>query len=192
MATTREQPREAGLLVPNARIYDWVTSALLSGLYRGIARDVAGARPESVLEVGAGTGALARRLVARGLTVTVTDLDPAMANRARRRLPDSAEVVVADVAALPFPDASFDLVLATLTVHHWPDVPAAAAEVSRVLRPGGQALVWDLAKDPSGVHAQGRLAHIKLVAPELQAVSDESWPWPLRLRLMRRMSYRRT
>jgi ubiquinone/menaquinone biosynthesis C-methylase UbiE len=49
--------------------------------------------------------------------------------------------LVGDVASLAFPDRSFDLVVSTLSMHHWADPTAAVAEIGRVLRPGGGARV---------------------------------------------------
>jgi SAM-dependent methyltransferase len=51
--------------------------------------------------------------------------------------------LVGDVAALAFPDGSFDLVVSTLSMHHWADPAAGLAEIGRVLRPGGRVLIWD-------------------------------------------------
>lgn len=193
MSGTREHIRAHGLLVPDARLYDWATTALLPRMYRRVAADVtASAAPGTrVLEVGAGTGALAARLAGHGITVTATDLDPDMVTRARKRLGPQADVRAADVADLPFEDGTFDLVLATLTVHHWPDILAASAEIARVLRPGGQILVWELAKDPTGRHSPDRLAHVTLTDPRIRLDRDELWPWPMRMKLLRRMQYTR-
>jgi ubiquinone/menaquinone biosynthesis C-methylase UbiE len=47
------------------------------------------------------------------------------------------------VAALPWPDASLDVVVSTLSAHEWPDPVAAAAELARVLRPGGRLMIYD-------------------------------------------------
>jgi ubiquinone/menaquinone biosynthesis C-methylase UbiE len=47
------------------------------------------------------------------------------------------------VAALTFPDRSFDLVVSTLSMHHWADPAAGLAEIGRVLRPDARALIWD-------------------------------------------------
>jgi ubiquinone/menaquinone biosynthesis C-methylase UbiE len=53
--------------------------------------------------------------------------------------------VIADAAALPFPDGAFDVVVSSFAVHHWPDRHAGLAEMMRVLRPGGRATIWDIA-----------------------------------------------
>jgi ubiquinone/menaquinone biosynthesis C-methylase UbiE len=51
---------------------------------------------------------------------------------------------VADVRALPYPDGSIDLVVSSLSLHHWTDVPAGLAEIQRVLRPEGRACIYDV------------------------------------------------
>ena len=92
-----------------------------------------------VLELGSGTG-----LATRGLTdrrVVMSDLGPNMLQRARQDL--GLPAVVARAEALPFAGASFDLVLGA-QMWHWVDVPKAAAEAARVLRPGGSlAICWN-------------------------------------------------
>jgi ubiquinone/menaquinone biosynthesis C-methylase UbiE len=44
---------------------------------------------------------------------------------------------------MPFPDGSFDLIVSSMSQHHWSDVPAAVGEIRRVLRPGGRAWIYD-------------------------------------------------
>jgi SAM-dependent methyltransferase len=103
----------------------------------------------SVLEVAAGTGVLTRAIAARlraSVAITATDLSPSMLDYAQSV--GTARPVVwqtADVIDLPFADASFDAVVCQFGVMFFPDRPAAFAEVSRVLRPGGVFLftVWD-------------------------------------------------
>jgi len=50
---------------------------------------------------------------------------------------------------IPFPDASLDLIVSTLSLHHWSDAIAVLDEVARVLRPGGAFLIVDLRRDLS-------------------------------------------
>src|SRR5919197_819367 len=142
-----------GILVADARRYDSVGHAFLRSLFRGIASDVAAAAPRAaqVLEVGCGPGRLSILLAKQGRDVTGLDLDPAMVERARinaAAIPWNADgapsFVVGDVATMPFPDSAFDLVVSTLSMHHWDDAAAGLAEIARVLRPGDRALIWDL------------------------------------------------
>ena len=97
---------------------------------------VAEAKPRLVLEVGCGWGELAERVAREtGATVVATDLSPRMVELARERGVDAR---VADVQALPFGDAEFDLAIAAWMLYHVPDLERAAAELARVLRPGGR------------------------------------------------------
>jgi SAM-dependent methyltransferase len=141
---------------PGAAAYDVVAGLFLGGYYDDIAADcvatLADRESPSVLEIGPGPGHLAERLLSLmpGARWTGLDIDPAMLTVARRRLTsaglgDRASLVVGDVAAMPFEDASFDLVVSSLSAHHWPDAEAGFREIRRVLRPGATALVLDLA-----------------------------------------------
>lgn len=105
----------------------------------------------SILEVGPGPGHLAERMLALvpGARWTGLDVDPAMLEAAARRLARAGHeaavtAVEGDVAAMPFPDAGFDLVVSSLSAHHWADAAAGFREIRRVLRPGATALVFDL------------------------------------------------
>jgi SAM-dependent methyltransferase len=77
------------------------------------------------------------------------DIAPEMVERADALATSSGlagrvEFRVGDVAALPFADASFDVVVSTLSLHHWPNPSQGLAEIYRVLRPGGIARVYDV------------------------------------------------
>lgn len=108
---------------------------------------------EDVLDVGCGTGtlAVAAARAARGVTVTGLDADASILARARRKAAAAGLEIGFDEGrstALPYPDASFDLVLSTLFFHHLPDDAKrqTAAEILRVLRPGGRLVVGDLGR----------------------------------------------
>ncbi len=101
-----------------------------------------------MLDVGCGTGALLRALSER-LRVTVelvgADPAPAMVEVARAALGERPNVrlEVAFAERLPFPDAHFDLVVSTVSFHHWANQAAGLKEVGRVLRPRGRLLLVD-------------------------------------------------
>jgi SAM-dependent methyltransferase len=84
-----------------------------------------------VLDVGCGPGSYLGLLSA--VRAVGVDLSAGMAREASVHAP----VLVADAAALPFADAAFDRVLAPHMLYHCPDIPAAVAELRRVVRPGG-------------------------------------------------------
>ncbi|WP_229784769.1 class I SAM-dependent methyltransferase [Deinococcus radiotolerans] len=94
-----------------------------------------------VLDVGAGDGRLVRELARRGHAGRVVGVDPTPGPGVQ---PASAE-------ALPFPDASFDVVLFARVLAHLPDQARALAEARRVLRPGGQ--IWGAAHGPVHLRA---------------------------------------
>jgi ubiquinone/menaquinone biosynthesis C-methylase UbiE len=109
--------------------------------FASFARQAAGAVSlppgAQVLDLAAGRGALSRELAARAGRMVAVDAAPRMVELLARDLP-AVETHVMDAAALEFPDATFDLVVAGFVVHIMSDPVAAVAEVKRVLRPGGQ------------------------------------------------------
>lgn len=117
---------------------------LLNGHYErpamlDLAGDVAGRR---VLDAGCGAGPLSAALRERGAAVAGFDLSAAMIALARQRLGDEADLQVADLAEpLPYPDAAFDDVVASLVLHYLEDWTAPLAELRRVLRPGGRLIL---------------------------------------------------
>jgi SAM-dependent methyltransferase len=96
---------------------------------------------ERVLDVAAGNGNASLAAARRGSKVTSTDYVGTLLDRgAERARADRLEIAfqVADAESLPFPDASFDVVLSTFGVMFTPDQPKAAAELLRVCRSGGR------------------------------------------------------
>jgi len=90
------------------------------------------------LDVGCGPGLYLRALAEQtGVRAVGIDLSAGMARESRAHAPTA----VADAARLPFADGGFDRVLAPRMLYHCPDVGATVAELRRVLRPDGVALV---------------------------------------------------
>lgn len=95
------------------------------------------------LEIGCGTGFFLLNLRQAGVLRRgeVSDISPGMVEVAKAngaRLGFAVGGRVADAEAIPYPDASFDLVIGHAVLHHIPDVALALREVLRVLRPGGR------------------------------------------------------
>jgi SAM-dependent methyltransferase len=108
---------------------------------QGAALDAAHVTPGTrLLDAGCGAGLLALLASLRGARVTALDASPALLAIARERLP-AADVREGDLEALPFADASFDVVTAVNSVFYAADMAAAMRELGRVVRPGGRVVV---------------------------------------------------
>jgi ubiquinone/menaquinone biosynthesis C-methylase UbiE len=100
-------------------------------------RELAG---KDVLEVGCGSGIAVQLFAEAGASTTAVDLTPWAVATTRARMEAfglEADVREADAEALPFEDASFDLVFSWGVIHHTTDMDAALGQLVRVLRPGG-------------------------------------------------------
>jgi ubiquinone/menaquinone biosynthesis C-methylase UbiE len=142
-------------LAHHATWYDNLAGRLNRPLYRRIVEDVARAGlPDGavVLDVGTGPGRVPLLLAQRCPSIHVEgiDLSEQMIDQANRLAaeagisPERLTYQVADAAALPYPDSSVDLIVSSLSLHHWADVPAGLLEIRRVLRPGGRAWIYDI------------------------------------------------
>lgn len=143
--------------------------------------EVAALRPgERVLDVGCGTGIVARLADASagpGRVVGV-DISPDMLAVAQASSGDlPVEWKEADAHDLPFPDASFDVVLSQQVVQFLPDRQRALTEMRRVLRPGGRALVsaWSSIQQAPGFAALGRALETHVGPDSAAAVRDQGF-----------------
>jgi ubiquinone/menaquinone biosynthesis C-methylase UbiE len=111
---------------------------------------------DRVLEVAAGTGLVTLTLARKAREVVATDYAEAMVELLGHRIRHSGLANVtcrqADLTDLPFPDQSFDVVVASNVLHLVPDINVALASLHRVLRPGGKLLV------PTYCHGQSLLS----------------------------------
>jgi ubiquinone/menaquinone biosynthesis C-methylase UbiE len=90
-----------------------------------------------VLEIGCGTGFMFSHYLTEA-RVRAIDVDDDFLSRAHERSRPNVEIVRADAQALPFADASFDVVVASLVFCSIPDAAQALTEAKRVLRRGGE------------------------------------------------------
>jgi ubiquinone/menaquinone biosynthesis C-methylase UbiE len=133
-------------LMPHMRLMRWFVAHRVTGMTAvGQAADL-----------GCGPGHLVVEMVrqAPDLHVTGIDLSDEMLTEAEayaRRFGavDQASFRKGNVLQIPFPDDSLDLVVSTLSLHHWSDPVAVLDEIARVLRPNGSLLVFDLRRDVS-------------------------------------------
>ena len=102
------------------------------------------------IDVGCGTGALTQTILDRAAPTRVLGVDPSegfLALARRRVASPLVRFETGDAQSLPAPDESFDAAVSGLVLNFVPDQPRAAAEMKRVVRPGGivAAYVWDYA-----------------------------------------------
>lgn len=99
----------------------------------------------AILDVGCGTGELLSQLVAQSYdSLAGLDLAPNMVGVAREKLGNTVELRIGDAEAIPWDSGTFDCVLCTLSLHHYPHPERALAEMRRVLRPGGLLILADV------------------------------------------------
>lgn len=134
-----------------AQLYDRLLVPMIFAPYaQDLARRVKVLGPRDVLETAAGTGAVTAALAAdmtEGSRLTATDLNEPMLAQAKTHVGERPAIrwQQADALALPFPAASFDVVVCQFGAMFFPDRTKGYAEARRVLRPGGRLAfnVWD-------------------------------------------------
>jgi len=126
--------------------HSWLQRAFFDRTHQATLALAAGIvqQPESILDVGCGTGKLLRRANTSWPEAQLIGVDPAngMIEMAKRLTPN-ATFFTGMAEALPLQDASVDLALSTTSFHHWQDQAAGIREIARVLRPGGYFILVD-------------------------------------------------
>jgi demethylmenaquinone methyltransferase / 2-methoxy-6-polyprenyl-1,4-benzoquinol methylase len=137
-----------------APVYDAMNRTMTAGLdrrWRRITAESVVKPGDEVLDACCGTGDLAIAAARRGGRVTGLDFSEPMLERARRKAPELTWVR-GDVLAMPFPDGGFDAATVGFGVRNVEDLPAALAELRRILRPGGRLGILEITR-PRGLLA---------------------------------------
>jgi demethylmenaquinone methyltransferase/2-methoxy-6-polyprenyl-1,4-benzoquinol methylase len=158
--------------------YDFLNRVLSFGTdigWRRRALELAGIEPGMiVLDVGAGTGDLSFAAASRGARVIALDLSPGMlavlARRASAPRRERIQPIVGTAEQLPLPDASVDRIVSGFTVRNVGDLARTFAELRRVLRPGGRAVVLELSHPRSPAFARLYSFYFDRIAPPLAAL----------------------
>lgn len=101
--------------------------------------------PNSILDVGCGTGRLLAELQARPkVNLAGLDISANMLAISRQKLGANVDLRQGDSEAIPWEAASFEVVCCTMSFHHYPNPGRALAEMRRILKPGGALLLADI------------------------------------------------
>ncbi len=167
------------ILGPIATLYEKVATPGLRQFHRQVALEITSSLSSGrVLDVGTGPGHLLVEIARQNpdLDLTGCDLSRKMLKIAKQSFERNGircaegltdpvvttantnrdiRLVRADVRELPFPDNAFDLVVSTLSIHHWRDPASGIRECLRVTAPGGRCWIYDLRTDVSArTHAK--------------------------------------
>ena len=146
--------RVEGFAEPESAAYARVFAPFMGRLYRRVGDDVAAElksrglhRKPTIVDLGCGTGELVVAISERLRDARIVGLDssPSMLLWANRHSTADGRLrfLTGDAAAIPFSDESVDMVVSTLSLHHWAEPSDVFAEIVRVLKPGGVALIYD-------------------------------------------------
>jgi ubiquinone/menaquinone biosynthesis C-methylase UbiE len=135
-----------------SRVYDQTMVRLTRRLYQRVIEDMVPLQlaVAQVLDAGTGPGTLARnisrhfpQLRVYGIDLSADMIRLARHHAQRERVQERVQFDIGDVAHLPYPDNSFDLVVSTISLHHWREPVQPLQELYRVLRPGGRLWIYD-------------------------------------------------
>ncbi len=135
-----------------SRVYERTMVRLTRRLYQRVIEDMVPLRlvEGKVLDAGTGPGTLARDIAHRfpqlqvyGIDLSADMIRLAQEHAKRERVEERVHFDVGDVGRLPYPDHSFDVVVSTISLHHWHELEQPLRELYRVLRPGGKLWIYD-------------------------------------------------
>ena len=140
-----------------------------------------GPPPRRILDLGCGPGDLTFELRRHFPQASILGMDftPAMVRRARERTGpgDPPSFGLADAQALPFKDATFDLVTSAFLIRNLPRLREGLAEMRRVLRPGGALLALEVGEPPSSWFSPLFHAYFDRVVPKVGGLLGTEAPY---------------
>lgn len=168
-------------LVPEYDRFNRLGSLGLDVLWR---RELAGMfnKGSSILDVGTGTGDLAKELVSQGIRVTGVDFSINMIEAAKAKLTGHpfASFEVAKADELPHEPRTFDGITSAFLIrnlHHGGVLPQSLREFYRVLKPGCQMVHLELTRPRNGILSWGHRTYMKTVLPLIGRLNFGSrWP----------------
>ena len=186
MTTTQVLPhneKPAATWNAGGQAYDQISETIADAIDHCVLR-LAPKSGERVLDVATGTGWTARRVAARGATVTGIDLGSDLIGAATALARDAGLTIdfkVGDAEGLAFPDAAFDAVISTFGVMFVSRPEAAAAELARVVKKGGRLglVTWPLSSTVADIF---KLMKPYMTPPPSPPSSPFEWGKPDRVR----------
>ena len=161
-----------------AHRYDFLNHFLSLNRDKAWRKKLAAQLPEGdrldVLDLATGTADQLLSLFASGRVATGTGVDPAekmleigREKIAGRGLADKIKLVTGSAEKIPAADGSFDAVTISFGIRNVTDVPRALAEMHRILRPGGRALILEFSLPKNGFIRRGYLLYFRKILPRL-------------------------
>jgi ubiquinone/menaquinone biosynthesis C-methylase UbiE len=170
-------------------IYDVVMVRLTSNLYRRVIDDLALLRPAAgkVLDAGTGPGTLTRdiarhqpQLQVYGIDLSADMIQLARDHAEREQLAKRVHFDTGNLAHLPYPDQTFDLIVSTISMHHWYELEQPFRDLYRVLKSGGRLLIYDFRFMQAPTIARA-LASTPFAGTQLEQTLVRTGFWPFAL-----------
>jgi len=146
-----------GIPGPGATAYSAIVarSPVMQDFYRDVIGEISSrASTKRILDIGTGPGYIPLAIAQKSLNVEIKaiDISPAMLEIARNNarnagMSDRCEFKYGSARNIPYPDGYFDLVISTLSFHHWAERKNCLKEIYRVLSPRGEAWIYEIRQD---------------------------------------------
>ena len=138
----------------SSRIYSRFSGLHYWKYYKTIVREVLKLHPESVLDVGCGPGDILAHIAAENASVRLFGVDPShgMINAARKKfakrgLAGRVTVEPGSSRKIPFSPDKFDLIISSISFHHWKERKSSLENLSRHLKEKGRIIIFDLDRE---------------------------------------------